>query len=76
VSELSKQRIASPYDYVSVGDVVEVTVLSVDMERSRIQLSMKDEELAAKRPSSGGGKGTKPARGQEILLGKRRIIRL
>ncbi len=76
VSELAKQRVASPYDYVSVGDVVEVTVLSVDLERSRIQLSMKDAEVAAKRPSSGSGKGTKPARGQEIQLGKRRIIRL
>ncbi|OLS13250.1 MAG: Tex-like protein [Promethearchaeota archaeon CR_4] len=75
VSELAKQRVASPYDYVSVGDVVDVTVLSVDIERSRIQLSMKDAEVSAKRKSS-AGKGTKPARGEEIQLGKRKIIRL
>ena len=33
--------IKHPLDVVSVGDVVDVRVLSVDKERKRIQLSMK-----------------------------------
>ena len=32
----------SPFDVVGVGDVVDVTVISVDLERGRIGLSMRD----------------------------------
>ena len=42
ISEMSDKCIKHPLDVVSVGDVVEVRVLSVDKERKRIQLSMKD----------------------------------
>ena len=41
ISQLSKQRfVKHPLDVVSVGDIVEVKVLSVDMAKKRIQLSM------------------------------------
>lgn len=40
-SEMSNKFIKHPLDVVSVGDVVDVRVLSVDKERKRIQLSMK-----------------------------------
>ena len=36
----NKKFIKHPLEVVSVGDVVEVKVLSVDLERKRIQLSM------------------------------------
>lgn len=41
ISQLSKQKyVKHPLDVVSVGDVVEVKVLSVDAPKKRIQLSM------------------------------------
>ncbi|MBN1309960.1 MAG: RNA-binding transcriptional accessory protein [Anaerolineae bacterium] len=41
ISQMANRRIESPYDVVGVGDIVEVTVLDVDVERGRIGLSMK-----------------------------------
>lgn len=42
ISELSNKKfVKHPLDVVSVGDVVEVKVLSVDLAKKRIQLSMK-----------------------------------
>ncbi|MDD4238571.1 MAG: Tex family protein [Desulfotomaculaceae bacterium] len=44
VSELSDTRVQHPMDLVSVGDVVKVYVLSVDLERGRVSLSMKTRQ--------------------------------
>ncbi len=41
ISQMADRRINSPYDVVGVGDVVEVTVINVDLDRGRIGLSMK-----------------------------------
>lgn len=41
ISKMSHKRINHPLEVVSVGDVVEVKVLSVDIEKKRIQLTMK-----------------------------------
>ena len=41
VSEMGERRVRNPYAIVSVGDVVEVTVLNVDIDRGRIGLSMR-----------------------------------
>jgi len=40
ISQLSKSYIKHPLDVVSVGDIVEVKVLSVDTKKNRISLSM------------------------------------
>lgn len=42
VSQLGGRFVRHPLDVVSVGDVVQVRVLSVDRERGRIALSMRD----------------------------------
>ena len=42
ISQMADRRIASPAEVASVGDHVKVRVLGVDMERSRISLSMRD----------------------------------
>nr|WP_092481661.1 Tex family protein [Desulfoscipio geothermicus] len=42
ISELANDYVSHPLDVVSVGDVVTVRVLSVDVERSRIALSMRN----------------------------------
>ena len=41
VSEMSERYIKHPLDAVSVGDVVDVKVMSVDVQKKRIQLTMK-----------------------------------
>jgi uncharacterized protein len=41
VSELADRYVKDPFKVVSVGDVVEVKVLNVDLDRGRIGLSMK-----------------------------------
>ncbi len=41
VSQISERYIKHPLEAVSVGDIVEVKVLSVDLQKKRIQLTMK-----------------------------------
>jgi len=41
ISEVCSRRLKHPSEYVKVGDVVKVAVLSVDEKRKRISLSMK-----------------------------------
>ena len=41
ISQMSSKFIKHPLEVVSVGDVVEVKVMSVDLQRKRIQLTMK-----------------------------------
>lgn len=40
ISKMSNKFIKHPLEVVSVGDIVDVTVLAVDLEKKRIQLSM------------------------------------
>jgi len=42
ISQLADRYVNSPFEVVSVGDVVTVKVINVDLERGRIGLSMKD----------------------------------
>lgn len=42
MSEMSdKKFVKHPLDVVSVGDIVDVKVMSVDLKKQRIQLTMK-----------------------------------
>jgi uncharacterized protein len=41
ISQMCDRFIKHPLEVVSVGDIVEVTVMSVDLKKQRIQLSMK-----------------------------------
>ena len=42
ISQLADSYVKHPMDIVQVGDIVKVRVLSVDAERGRISLSMRD----------------------------------
>ncbi len=42
VSQMANRYVKNPFEVVSVGDVVTVKVVKVDIERGRIGLSMKD----------------------------------
>ncbi len=44
VSAMADRFVRDPHEVVSVGDVVDVRVVSIDKERGRIALSMKKEE--------------------------------
>ncbi len=41
ISELSDSYVKHPLDVVKLGDVVDVTVIGIDLQKNRIQLSMK-----------------------------------
>jgi uncharacterized protein len=41
VSQMADRYVKNPLEVVSAGDVVEVRVISLDLERGRIGLSMK-----------------------------------
>ena len=41
VSQMADRYVKNPLEVVSVGDVVEVKVISLDLERGRVGLSMK-----------------------------------
>ena len=40
VSKMAKQYVRNPHEFVGVGDIVDVTVVSIDRERGRVGLSM------------------------------------
>jgi uncharacterized protein len=42
VSKMADRYVRNPFDVVSVGDIVDVVVISIDLERGRIGLSMRD----------------------------------
>jgi uncharacterized protein len=42
VSKMADRYVRNPFEVVGVGDVVDVVVISVDLERGRIGLSMRD----------------------------------
>lgn len=45
ISQLSNKFIKHPMEAVAVGDIVNVKVLSVDMQRERVSLTMKDLQV-------------------------------
>jgi uncharacterized protein len=44
ISELANHFVSSPFEVVSIGDIVKVKVISIDLARGRIGLSMKQVE--------------------------------
>jgi uncharacterized protein len=42
VSKMADRYVRNPHDVVGVGDVVDVTVVNIDLDRGRIGLSMRD----------------------------------
>lgn len=64
ISELADKFIKDPQEMVSTGQVVKVRVLSVDSQRKRIALSMKQE--SAKAGSSGSGRSKAPKKKRPV----------
>jgi uncharacterized protein len=75
VSELADRFVKDPADVVSVGDKVKVTVISVDLERNRIGLSMKPDPFGdgARKAGNGARKAGDGSRaGRQQGSGKKR----
>ncbi len=53
ISELSHQRIAHPGDVVQEGQTLKLKIISLEQERHRLGLSLKQAEEAPARPASG-----------------------
>ena len=57
ISELSDEFVNEPAEVVQPGQRVSVRVISVDLDRGRIALSMRTENAPMRRPPMGGGGG-------------------
>ena len=44
ISQITNRFIKHPMEVLAIGDIIEVKVLSVDMERKQIKLTMKFEK--------------------------------
>jgi uncharacterized protein len=42
ISQMADKFVKNPLDVLSVGDIIDVTIVSIDIEKGRIGLSMKD----------------------------------
>ena len=42
ISEMSDKYVKNPMDVVSVGDIVKVRVIKIDLEKKKVSLSMKN----------------------------------
>jgi protein Tex len=80
VSQLADRFIRDPAEVVKVGQKVAVTVVSVDIERNRIGLSMKKDPLATRESaaagadkSAGGGRRAAATAGQGSNAGGRAV---
>ncbi|WZO98823.1 Tex-like N-terminal domain-containing protein [Isosphaeraceae bacterium EP7] len=72
ISQLANRYIKSPHDVVSVGDVVDVWVMSVDQERKRVSLTMVQPGTERPRGQQGGPGGGAPAGGGNVRRGEPR----
>jgi protein Tex len=71
ISHLADRFVQDPNDVVKVGDRVKVRVLSVDVARQRIALSMKSAADAGASGSTGSsGTGSRPGRGGDAAVGR------
>jgi uncharacterized protein len=67
ISAMSDRYVADPRDVVKPGDIVTVKVLSVDLDRKRIALSLRLDDD----PATGGRSGRDERRGQGRQGGRR-----
>ena len=79
ISELSNQRVAHPGDVVHEGQALKLRIISLDSERHRLGLSLKQAEEAPARPvvepgapSDGGAPGPRADRPERAERGDRR----
>lgn len=60
VSKLSTEHVARPSDVVTEGQMVDVTILAIDHDRERLQLSMRADDAEAATPAEPRSKKPQP----------------
>ena len=65
ISELSHQRVAHPGDVVREGQTLKLKIISLDSERHRLGLSLKQAEEPPARPAPEAGAAARPRRPRE-----------
>ncbi|MCR5487158.1 MAG: RNA-binding transcriptional accessory protein [Lachnospiraceae bacterium] len=70
ISRMSDRFIKHPLEVVSVGDVVDVTVLEVDEKKGRISLTMKDENAPKDRKKTEKTTKERPSGGRKLETGR------
>jgi uncharacterized protein len=71
VSQLADRYVAGPNQVVTVGQRVKVRVISIDLQRNRIALTMKKQASVDGRPAPSGvrpdraGQGSSPVKGSK-----------
>ena len=65
VSQITDRYIKHPLEAVSVGDIVEVKVLAVDLEKERISLTMRLDDAGEKKVAGASGKPAGGAQGAQ-----------
>ena len=72
ISELSNQRVAHPGDVVKEGEVLKLKIISLDSERHRLGLSLKQaEDRPGRRSDAGSGGPCRALRGSTPAPGPR-----
>lgn len=75
ISQLANRFVRNPFEYIAVGDLVRVWVLSVDRERSRVSLTMiapgSERPRGERQPGEQQGRGPRAPRGEGAPRGER-----
>lgn len=75
ISQLANRFVRNPFEYISVGDLVRVWVLSVDRERSRVSLTMiapgSERPRGERQPGDQQVRGPRVPRGEGVPRGER-----
>ena len=67
ISQLANRYVKSPYDVVSVGDVVTVWVMGVDQERKRVSLTMVKPGTERQRGAPSGSRVAEVTSGKDAV---------
>ena len=63
ISQIAERFVQDPREVVKAGDVVKVKVLSIDLERKRVALTMRLSERAQRGPATAPSRDARPATG-------------
>jgi small subunit ribosomal protein S1 len=72
ISELSHQRVAHPGDVVHEGQTLKLKIISLEQDRHRLGLSLKQAEEAPAKPEAAASSGGAPAAGGSSAGSERR----
>jgi protein Tex len=67
ISEMANSFVSDPSKIVKVGDIIKVKIISVDLQRKRIQLSMRLDDKNSSKPKTQKIESSKSKKNNEIV---------